>query len=185
METQTRHLFSNMKIIFVFLFLLTSVFCFSNENRFGIQIEEITEIFSEEVYKRYQLELQAFGVQPRFQTRGITLYYTGDKKVNLTESRVIMVNLMHEFLKRINARQELRPFLIEYPLTLKYLDLSISLRHEGQKTKNSFMGYVYNEEGTICYNTFQMNTDELTTIHSETYEEAFEIVKKAGQLKPF
>lgn len=182
-----------MKTLAVFLILsfCLCVFATASECIYMDLTDSIAEPYSKDVFKRYKLQLSGYGGDRMFQVDDLTLYFTGNKKIELTEGRIIMVNLMHEFLVRINAEKKLRPYLNEYPFQPKDLDLSVSLRHDAQKLMNPYIGLISNIDGIIHYSAYHSDEKnkitgiQFTEIHNETYEEALDIVKKAGQLKPF
>jgi hypothetical protein len=95
-----------------------------------------------------------------------------------------MIKLVEEFLRRINADEEIREHLVNFPFNAKNLDFTISLRDKNGhaiKNDNANIDLIYSVQllkGEIDYHILNEMQAALQTIHTETYDEALAIVKK-------
>ncbi len=101
------------------------------------------------------------------------------KIVDIETARGLLVYCVEEFLTAINASEEIRPYLYSYPFTDQNVQLEIFFRNPD--ASNVSIGNIVvavAKCGRICYEVYESNRPGLQTLYQETYEEAFQKVKR-------
>jgi len=94
---------------------------------------------------------------------GINLTFDSNRTIDIEQARKIMVYCIENLCKLINENKKLRPFLADYPFTVKNIDISFYFKAEN----NEDVSYV-----TICnYNTISYEGKE-REILNEPYAQA-------------
>lgn len=119
------------------------------------------------------------------------LYKSQKDNISLNEARNLIVFVVENFLKEINADQEIIPDLDFFPFTFDHLDISIHIVDKNKIDLGQGVASVHFWDGKIKYSGF--NIEEYRevypargkhyTILEESYVEALDVVKKNGSLK--
>ncbi len=101
------------------------------------------------------------------------------------EARQLIVNCVDDFLEAANAEEKLKPFLANYPLTAKNLDLTIFSRDKDRKIHYfPHIAIIWDLEGKIGFLTkISSSKYGYHTKKYETYEESVAILKGENQHK--
>ena len=95
------------------------------------------------------------------------------------EARKLIIQSVDDFLLAVNSNEELRPYLKNYPFTVKNLSITI-FNYDGKRELNFFpsIAVVKNSEGEIGFLTkIPLQKYGYHTKKYETYEEAVAILK--------
>lgn len=99
---------------------------------------------------------------------------------SVEEARLIYVPLVEDFLHRLNSNEVIRPYLQNYPATIKNFELEITFKvNKIQKAVGSnTVAFMFPMHGKIFYSKIDSNTNRLADLYEETYEEALRIVRE-------
>jgi len=125
------------------------------------------------------------------QVRGLSFYPRSLEKGERSErARKLVLAFSQDLLDRVNISEEIRPHLVNYSFLPKNLSYGLTIvNKEGRFMKNS--GSLRDPDnlascsmlgGKILYSILNDDKISLQVIHSETYEEALEIVNRQGGL---
>ncbi len=136
--------------------------------------------------KKYNMKPCASGLGGRIKTSMMALSFDkcGDPLTE-EEARQLIVNCVDDFLEAANAEEKLKPFLANYPLTAKNLDLTIFSRDKDQKIHYfPHIAVFFDSKGKIGFLTEHPSTKSgYHTEKYETYEESVAILKGENQHK--
>ena len=147
-------------------------------------VDEITKPFIDRVYQEQNFRLVGGGGSFIHNVKLISLSF--DKAIDdveVSESRVWLVNCVEEMLKAVNEKKELHPYLDHFPFTNKGIKLSLMFNYNYTKN-NRAVAHVLNYDGKVYYSYYDPEEDQLKDLHQETYEEAVRIVREQGRLAP-
>ena len=140
-------------------------------------------LFSNEVYRTNKLQLAGSGGALFKNIKTFALSFSLEKNLGLVESRKLFVNIAERFLTQINSDESIRPFLNEYPINIKNLDLSISFEIDNKFVSPNYIAYISvpninpdRPTDFIYYSIYDPNLNKLINIHKESYIEALKIV---------
>lgn len=174
-----------MNKIFIFLTLLLSLFCSS----FIYQIpppppyceiiDNITHKFLREYIKPKGLICIGSGGSMMDDVKKVSLSFVSFKALNVEEARILYVDIIEEYLKRVNSDEEVRPFLHNFPFTIDSLDFDIRFDYKNNCVrKDGHVAFMFiRRDQNICYKASDVQTGYYS-IHREPYSEALEIVQK-------
>jgi len=183
----------NRKRIFKYLCLILILIMFNTCSQFSSNsspadklTNQLIRRVSQKLSKIYNLKLSAIGGgQDKEGVWLITaMYDLYGKPLNVKQARIIIVNMVEEYLNEVNNDEKLRPYLKNYPFTIMNLNLDIITY------KNDQTDYFDPDLDTIS--TIKMNIDYTTRdpnnpynykdSFTEKYADALEIVRNSGQL---
>jgi len=106
-----------------------------------------------------------------------------NQPISKEKARQILLECAQDYIQEINNKKELRPYLRDYPVTAKNIDLSLSIHdRNGDQVFYPNIGYASLSMGKLRYTTRDINDPEnVNTVERETFEEA---VKKAKEEIP-
>jgi hypothetical protein len=116
--------FAATVIFFTALTSLTSS-CSAPLCRQAELINHITRQHAALEKKKHNLELVGFGSAGPTKTTQFCLTYASFEKVDIKEARRLLFDISEDALNIINANEEMRPYLSDYPYTFKNLDIGI------------------------------------------------------------
>ncbi len=107
----------------------------------------------------------------------ITLRFLSFDTIDVNEARVLYIEMMEEFLHRINCNEKIRPFLHNFPFVDENIKLNISfINSEGRTLRDGHVAMIFiGRNHTIYYEAYDPIT-KFYTLHREPYEEALRIV---------
>lgn len=145
----------------------------TEDQRFKIIVSHESDIVANEL----DISPFGFGVEGPKGIQGISLSYTSKKRLNLEQTRRLVVPLAQHVLSRVNNRI-ITENLNRNPIDLPFLYFSISF--DGVDTlfneNEGEIAFVNISNGTVTYKIQQPNMHRFTPIYSEPYEEAYKIV---------
>lgn len=101
--------------------------------------------------------------------------------LTLEEARIILTDCAQEIIDEINACKELRPYLKDYPATIKNIDLAIySSQPDGSSVYDPFIVVAsVGSKGKIWFATREKDEPyKYKNEYTESFEEAVAIVKE-------
>ena len=97
--------------------------------------------------------------------------------VDVNAARHLLVDSVEEYLSAINANEELRPYLHDYPFTAKNIKISIYFYSPDRyKVPTGEIMIAAANEGQLVYYIDEPEKYDLKAIHEETYEDALKAV---------
>jgi len=132
---------------------------------------------------RFAKKMQSEGINPSGIGGGID--HTNGKHNNLElvfmtsnipdieSARKLIIKTIDKFLMEVNSNEEIRPFLVEHPFTIKHISIGIL-----SESKRSGLSCVSNYKNELTYRQDNPDLNNLQSmdVHSETYEEAVRIL---------
>ena len=181
----------NKKPFFVTLLMLFSVIslpCCSkkpSEPIYCQYADDITHPYIAYVSKKYQLYCYGQGGGFLQNVNKIILYFENqNKKLDVEQSRILIVNCVEELLQRINKYERIRPYLQNYPFTNKEIKISIAFYNKTEKrVEQKYIAFIFIKNGKLTYCSYNHETKQFIDMHEEPYTEALEKVKVSGQLQ--
>lgn len=106
----------------------------------------------------------------------LSVHLTTNRSLTFESARELAVDCVNSFLSEINQTVEFRKYLIEYPLSPKYISIIIS----GQDPSDNNISFVRSviANDLICYYSDSMQPPQYGLIHKETFEEAVAILQQ-------
>lgn len=148
--------------------------------------------FIERMERELQLECTGEGGSCGQTVDLIKIKFDVQRRATFEEARAIELYLIDEFIKVINSNQEIRPYLIEYPISHKYVTVSLSFRGPLGRSADG-IDFMFNvpqdavpeNQNTIVYYAFDPFNDDSHEVHVEKYEEAVRLDKASNLKYPF
>lgn len=166
-----------MKFFLVILFLLG---CFSQvyaEKRKDIKlVEQHISTFSKKMSSK-GFYLVGSGGEMMNNIKTVKLSFHIEKKSDVNEARKVIIDMAEEFLSDINADQEIRPFLSNYPFDNKNVEILIGFVDENDHLLNDDVAVVTNVKDSIFYASSIDRSKPLVTMLEESYCHALQTVK--------
>ncbi len=109
----------------------------------------------------------------------VSLGFTSFIALSVDQARIYYVEMMEEFLCRINSDEEIRPYLHNYPFEEENIKLRIGfddsqgkILSDGQVAQ---MGIV--KDHKLYFAAYDSEKEKFYDLHEESYEEALKIVQ--------
>ena len=96
------------------------------------------------------------------------------------EARAKIVDCVEELLADVNANEEIRPFLRDYPFTTKNVEVAIFTKYpDGKEVFDPYIRIVSVDQGdSITFRTKEPNKKSYKQCYSESYSEALASFRK-------
>jgi len=178
MHLRKNILMSKMLCLLPILFLFTS--CAMRDANYCKMSDRIVSSYIKEFAKPRNLMLSGYGGAMMDDIQEISLRFLSFSALNVDEARVLYVEMMEEFLCRINHHEEIRPYLHNFPFDVNNLDLTIGwINSDRRITKDGHMALMFiGNNHTIYYEAYDPNTEDFYTLCKESYEEARRTVQE-------
>jgi hypothetical protein len=169
-----------IKKLFLIGVLLSMCSCNDSKNKdldYTEIANKITFQFAKKMQKSKNLMFAGWGgaMMRDIQTMNVSFNYYVPLQV--PAARKLVVECVQEYLKDINANEEVRPYLRNYPFTEKNVTLAIFLYEKnGDDSFHPNLRYVTSSIGNIRYCSH--NGKEFIDLLKEPYEEALKILKE-------
>lgn len=100
--------------------------------------------------------------------------------LNLEQARKLIIDCIEEFLTIINTDEEIRPYLKNFPFTIKNVKITIFFEtSDGLSIYDPLISVTYNVGDTLHYATFENEESvRYKTEITETYEEGLAKLKR-------
>ena len=136
--------------------------------------------YAKKAQKEKGLILEGQGGAMMGNVKQFDMSFSSPKCLTLEEARIVFVQIMREFLERVNSNEEIRPHLATYPMTEKNLHIMIGFRNgQNWRPPKEYITFVYNipEKEKVYYCHWDHGNNDFVDRHDETIEEAFKIVE--------
>jgi hypothetical protein len=173
------------KIAVIFPFFL---WCFYNGELVDNEEESFTDHFHEVLNEsaiflqaKYNVRFFGFGIDPVDEfVNMLELNFELDRELRKEEIRLILIEMAQDFLEIINSRKELAPYMINYPFTVKNIDIIICFNHEdGTPIDHPGIGIAAIEHcGILRYTTLDSkHYYHRVTREEEDFEEVLNLIR--------
>jgi hypothetical protein len=157
--------------------MVYSYFGFSYEKGYGKLARAITVKTAEKLQQEKGLVLVGTGGGMMGDIQMMAMGFNFYQIVDIKTARTLLVDSVEEYLSDINANQEVRPFLHNYPFTAENIEIAIYFYiSEGSNVPLDKITIAAAEQGKLVYYIDDPEKYTLKDIHEETYEEALRIV---------
>ena len=146
------------------------------------QAHRVRDAFIVDMYKKHGLVCCGIGGGCMDNIKVINVSFDQKKESDIPEARVLLVNCVEEFLRRINADEDVRPFLVQYPFTNENVNISIGFIEPKEDADLQNIVHAFNVKGEAVYSIYDKPHDRYKPTFEEPYEEALKIVKESGRL---
>jgi len=163
-------------IFFMFLFV-PSLFA---ANYFKLS-DQIVNTYDKQFAKPRGLHLSAQGGAMMDDIKKVILNFKSCDALTIDEARVLYVEMMEEFLCRVNQNEKIRPYLHNYPFEPHNFGLTIGFRNTERKiTDDGHVALMFigkNQQLRIA--GYNPETEQFYSLHREPYQESLKIVQQA------
>jgi len=141
-----------------------------------------------EISQKFGLRAMGSGGGAITVIRNVGLDFETDNPISIAEGRRLLIACSEILLKNLNGYRPLRPFLFEYPFPMDRISIAIFVSHEGTKKLPKNAPTIFSLSGSeLEYDRPADNYDKpasLDAIHSETYQEALQIIASEKKNQP-
>ena len=145
--------------------------------------ELISEI-SDQVKKKYNLQLVASGGGGVYGLDLLTLDFTGYSEYFISEMREVLIDISLQFLDIINASKEFEKRLACFPFSGDNINVMVGfIREDYTRPKKPFIALAFTVDGKIYYRFDGNEKKPFEDAGEETFEEALAIVANSQNLE--
>lgn len=145
-------------------------------------VSEVTSAFLKEMYKKHGFECEASGGKMPHDVEEISVSLCTSRSATVEQARELEIMVTERFAQIINAHEEIRPFLREYPFPPGRANVSIAFRNPKKKKTSSVdddVILVFQARNRIFYRAKNPDNPYVhKRITDEPYEEALKIVQE-------
>jgi len=125
------------------------------------------------------LHLTGSGGAMMYDVKKVILNFLSFDTLTVDEARVLYVEMMEEFLCRVNQNEKIRPYLHNYPFEINNFDLTIGFENAQRKiTGDGHVALMYiGRNNELSFRGYNPEAEEFYSLHRESYAEALKIVK--------
>lgn len=157
-------------------------------NPFGSYLDKIVKSFENEVLGEYRIAATSSGADMPADLEGVHVGFNIRKDgATIAEAREWVVKLSNKLANMINANEDIRPYLRDYPFGLDRIQVSISFRIYDPgyaKVHKQRVSYVNQANGIYYYHADDPQKEyESIDLYKETVEEAERKVKLQQEKK--
>lgn len=140
--------------------------------------DRITARTAKKLEKEKHLYLIGTGGGMMYDVRKMSMDFQFYHELDLKESRKLLVDVVEEYLREINNSEKIRPYLHNYPFTVKNIEIGIWI-YNPDKTDlpPEKISYISALDGVIDYYGEYSGPPFRKVIHEETYEEALKALQ--------
>lgn len=167
------------------LFFLCASFGY-REPAYCKMVSRITKDYLKESAIPRRLLLTGYGGAMMKDVEEVFLTFLSFDALNVDKARILYVEMMEEYLKKINHHDKIRPYLHNFPFIIDNIKLDIGFEDCKRKiTQDGHVAFIFmGRNHTIYYDAYDPETEEFYSLHRESYEEALKIVKEHSKLDP-
>ena len=137
--------------------------------------------FGKEVQKTDNLYLVGTGGSARYGIDKLSLTFISPTTPTIEEARSLYLDIMNRFINRINEDEEIHPYLIDFPVTYRDVNLKIGftglpLQHMADYVTGVVKGGDIKkfEDHYICYFKYDYTQQRVDMAFAELFEEIVE-----------
>ena len=169
------------KIILLITIIFTVCSCIEIETKNEIRtLQRLIKQSNERVIARGFILLGYGGKwNPTIQLIDMSYTTTEYKFKSVEEARNFFLPFFEEYIKPFNEEKSIRPYLMNFPLDARNLELSITFKENAtQSLLAPWINRISTCNGKIIYRIKTSNHSQSTVLYSEPYEEALKIVSQ-------
>jgi hypothetical protein len=142
-------------------------------------VNSITNSYLKEVAIPRKLMLSGYGGAMVGDIQSVTLRFLSYHVLNVDAARILYVEMMEEFLVRINQNDKIRPYLHDYPFGIKNMELTIGFDDtNGDILGDGHVAHMFiSRNDTLYYEAYNHETEKFYNLHKENYRDALKIVQ--------
>lgn len=169
-----------MKVVLIFFLMVFATCCDSPriENPYTLSQKElaVSQVIKKAfVQLKNEKNLYPFGTAGRMMNQikmlGLSLHYY--EPIDIEQARELLVYSTTLFLKMINDNEQIRPYLQNYPFTSENIQIRIYLQMpDGSEPETGKLTIAEMLEGNLEYVVRNCETNRLTMLYEETFDEA-------------
>jgi hypothetical protein len=175
-----------MIILLIIIAPLTFSFSFfkSKPRDYEDMANEISAKVAKKLAKKHQMDLIGEGGGMMGSVYMIGLSFQIHHPMDRDEARARIVDCVEELLAAVNANEEIRPFLKNYPFTTKNVHLAIFSNYaDGREVFDPYIRVVTVYIGDhIIFSTMEPNKETYKSRYREPYAEALAMLKGNGKI---
>jgi len=124
------------------------------------------------------LYLTGSGGAMRYDVKKVILNFLSFNALTVDEARVLYVEMMEDFLYRMNQDVKIRPYLHNYPFTFENVKLRIGFEDaQRQILGDGHVALMYiGKNNELSFRGYNPETEEFYSLHREPYSEALKKV---------
>ncbi len=162
--------------------LLVPLLMAYREPQYCKMVDQITKSYLKEYVKPRRMMQTEYGGEMMDDIQKIFLSFVSFETLNVDQARILYVEMMEEYLKRVNNHEKVRPHLHNFPFEESNIKLMLSFENPDLTIKGdgnvALMSIAKNS--TIYFAAFNPTTEKFYTIHEETYSEALKLMKEGA-----
>jgi hypothetical protein len=161
------------------LLILLLILCSCHKSHSDLADEQMS-IYSKKAYQEKGIVLEGSGGSMMNDIKVFTLSFNCYDHLNLEQTRVLMVQIVDEFLQQVNGNEKIRPYLHDYPLTVKNISLMMGFRdHRDQPPPREYIALSYTHQDKIFYSHLDapnFTSSKFCDRYRESFNDAVKIV---------
>jgi len=167
------------------LFLTIGLFLFAPSFLFGANYfklsDQIVNAYDKQFAKPRRLHLSGQGGAMMDDIKKVILNFKSCDALTIDEARVLYVEMMEEFLCRVNQNEKIRPYLHNYPFVVENFKMRIGFRNEERKiTDDGHVALMFiGRNNDLLFEAYSNETEQFYSLHREPYQESLRIVQQA------
>lgn len=160
---------------FLSLFSLFTVACQAKNSYSDIALG-IVKSYSKEISQQECVAIIGTGGSMTKDVKTLYLHVWSENELEVSEARRMYLRILQGLVDKVNANEEVRPYLHDYPFTWKNIDLDLGFHNDNGWVGNEKVALVTICKGEIFYKIYDQDDDGFRLIYREPYEEALRIV---------
>lgn len=136
--------------------------------------------YAKKAYQEKGIILEGSGGSMMNDIKEFAMSFKCSLHLTLAQTRVLMVQVVDEFLQQVNANEEIRPYLHSYPLTVKNVSLMIGFRnHQNKRPPKKHIALAYTHKDKIYYSHWdstKLESSKFCDDFDESFNDAVKIV---------
>lgn len=146
-------------------------------------VNAITKKVANQIYHEFDLIPCGSGGRMMNEIKMVALAFNYHKPLNVDAGRQLLVAAVEKFAFEMNANEEVRPFLYNYPFKANNIQIRIFIhRPDGSHFSSDDLCLISAIDGVLEYLSDDPNGPLFKTVHSETYEEAVAKLNDRGSV---
>ena len=129
-----------------------------------------------EIKKKRDLDCVGYGGAFYTNVKKINLTFYTKKTITLPEARRIFVEMNEDLIARYNSNEAIRPYLDNYPFTLKNVKISLLFGKINTTTDETIVKAVHSVNGFIYYTLVPPGNSDKTEQFEEPYNDAYRLI---------
>lgn len=165
---------------FLIVFLVISALISSgyiNQDQFNDRAENIAHQIERYIKNETQLSLFCLGSACPNDLERIIVWFNAPYPSNIDHARNLFVYVSENLLYKINGDKEIRPYLHDYPYTIKNLEIQLVFAPDSEDSITN----VINQEDKVIYCRKDPSLNSFVAVFSEPYVEAFQKSQRSGK----